>query len=80
MIKSELNLIKNKIKGDEVNSVLSFFNIILANEDRQLINMMNIENSINYFNYAINKENEIKKLYPLIANYIKKVEMGIESK
>ena len=80
MIKMELNLIKNKVKGDEVNSVLSFFNIILANEDRQLINMMNIENCINYFNYAFNKDIELKKLYPLIVDYIKKVEMGIESK
>jgi hypothetical protein len=52
----------------------------LANEDRQLINMMNIENCINYFNYAFNKDIELKKLYPLIVDYIKKVEMGIESK
>ena len=80
MVNNELAIIKNKIKGLEVMSVMSLFNIILSNDDREIIKIMNLENAKNYFIYAIQKDTNIKKLYPIIVEYVNKVEAGIERK
>ena len=80
MVNNELAIIKNKIKGSEVMSVMSLFNIILSNDDREIIKIMNLENAKNYFIYAIQKDTNIKKLYPTIVEYVNKVEAGIERK
>ena len=77
-VQNELNLIKKKVKGNEVLSSLGFFNMILSNNERDIIKIMNLENAIDYFIYAIQKDNSIKKLYPFIPEYIKKVQRGIE--
>ena len=77
-VKNELTLIKKKIKGNEVLSSLGFFNMILSNNEREIIKIMNLENAADYFVYAIQKDNSIKKLYPFIPIYINKVQKGIE--
>ena len=77
-VQNELNLIKKKAKGNEVLSSLGFFNMILSNNERDIIKIMNLENASNYFIYAIQKDNSIKKLYPFIPEYVKKVQKGIE--
>jgi hypothetical protein len=77
-VKNELTLIKKKIKGNEILSSLGFFNMILSNNEREIIKIMNLENAVDYFVYAIQKDNSIKKLYPFIPIYINKVQKGIE--
>ena len=77
-VQNELSLIKKKVKGNEVLSALGFFNMILSNNERDIIKIMNLQNASDYFVYAIQKDNSIKKLYPFIPEYIKKVQKGIE--
>ena len=52
--------------------------MILSNNEREIIKIMNLENAADYFVYAIQKDNSIKKLYPFIPEYINKVQKGIE--
>lgn len=78
MVQNELAIIKNKIKGYEVNAVLSFFNIVLANKNDDVIKMMEIENAKDYFVYAINKDTELKKVYPLIVKYVNVKQAGMD--
>ncbi len=54
--------------------------IILRNDDREIIKIMNEENAKDYFVYSVQQETNIKKLFPFIIDYIKKVEAGIENK
>ena len=77
-VKNELNLIKKKGKGNEVLSSMAFFNMILSNNERDIIKIMNLENASDYFVYAIQKDSSIKKLYPFVPEYISKVKKGIE--
>ena len=77
-ISNELTLIKKRVKGNEVLSSLAFFNMIISNNEREIIKNMNLLNANEYFLYAIQKDNSIKKLYPFISGYIQKVEKGIE--
>ena len=77
-VPNQLTLIKKKVKGNEVLSAIAFFNMILSNNDREIINIMNLENASDYFIYAIQKDNSIKKIYPFIPEYINKVQKGIE--
>ena len=78
VVQNELNLIKKKAKGNEVLSAIGFFNMILSNNEREVINIMNLNNASEYFVYAIQKDNSINKLYPFIPEYIRKVQKGIE--
>ena len=77
-ISNELTLIKKRGKGNEVLSSLAFFNMIISNNEREIIKSMNLLNASDYFVYAIQKDNTIKKLYPFVIEYINKVEKGIE--
>ena len=77
-ISNELTLIKKRGKGNEVLSSLAFFNMIISNNEREIIKSMNLLNASEYFLYAIQKDNSIKKLYPFIMGYIRRVEKGIE--
>lgn len=78
LIQNELAIIKNKIKGNEVLSVMSLFNVILSNKDKEIIKMMGIENAKEYFIYAIKKDTDLKKMYPPIVDYINKVNAGMD--
>ena len=77
-VKNELGSIKKIGKGNEVLSSMAFFNMILSNNERDLIKLMNLENAAEIFSYAIQKDSSIKKLYPFIQEYISKVKKGIE--
>jgi hypothetical protein len=44
-VKNELSLIKKVGKGNEVLSSMAFFNMILCNNERDLIKLMNLENA-----------------------------------
>ena len=77
-VQNELYLIKEKAKGNEILSSLGFFNMILSNNERDIIKIMNLENASDYFIYAIQKDSSIKKIYPFIPEYISKVQKGIE--
>ena len=78
LVQNQLAIIKTKIKGDEVLSVLGFFNMVLSNNEREIIKIMNSENAKDYFIYALQKETSIKKIFPFIVEYIDKVQAGIE--
>ena len=78
LIQNELAIIKNKIKGNEVLSVMSLFNIVLCNKDKEIIKMMNLENAKEYFIYAIKKDTGLKKLYPHVVDYINKSNAGMD--
>ena len=78
LVQNQLAVIKTKIKGDEVLSILDFFNMILSNNEREIIKIMNTENAKDYFIYALQKETSIKKMFPFIVEYIDKVRAGIE--
>jgi hypothetical protein len=78
VVQNQLSLIKKKAKGNEVLSAIGFFNMILSNNEREVINIMNLNNASEYFVYAIQKDNSINKLYPFIPEYIRKVQKGIE--
>ena len=78
LVQNQLAIIKTKIKGDEVLSVLGFFNMVLSNNEREIIKIMNSENAKDYFIYALQKETSIKKMFPFIVEYIDKVQAGIE--
>ena len=43
LVQNQLAIIKTKIKGNEVLSVLEFFNMILSNNEREIIKIMNLE-------------------------------------
>jgi hypothetical protein len=78
LIHNQLAIIKTKIKGDEVISVLGFFNMVLSNNEREIIKIMNVENAKDFFIYALQKETYLKKSFPFIVEYIDKVQAGIE--
>ena len=78
LIHNQLAIIKTKIKGDEVISVLGFFNMVLSNNEREIIKIMNEENAKDFFIYALQKETYLKKSFPFIVQYIDKVQAGIE--
>ena len=78
LVQNQLAIIKTKIKGNEVLSVLEFFNMILSNNEREIIKIMNLENAKDYFIYALQKETSLKKRFPFIVEYIDKVQAGIE--
>ena len=80
MVQNELAILRNKLKGDEIYMVLTLFNIVIRNNDREIIKIMNEENAKDYFVYSVQQETNIKKLFPFIIDYIKKVEAGIENK
>ena len=52
--------------------------MVLKNNEREIIKIMNLENSSDYFIYALQKETYLKKMFPLIVEYINKVQAGIE--
>ena len=70
-----LVLLLNKL---EVLSVLGFFNMVLSNNEREIIKIMNSQNAKDYFIYALQKETSLKKTFPYIVEYIDKVQAGIE--
>ena len=78
LVQNQLSVIRNKIKGNEVLSVLGFFNMVLKNNEREIIKIMNSENATDYFIYALQKETSLKKMFPLVVEYISKVQAGIE--
>ena len=78
LVQNQLSIIRTKIKGNEVLSVLGFFNMVLKNNEREIIKIMNSENAKDYFVYALQKETYLKKMFPLIVEYINKVQAGIE--
>ena len=78
LVQNQLSIIKTKIKGNEVLSVLGFFNMVLKNNEREIIKIMNLENAKDYFVYALVKETHLKKMFPLVVEYISKVQAGIE--
>ena len=78
LVQNQLAIIKTKIKGDEVLSVLGFFNMALSNNEREIIKIMNSENAKDYFIYSLQKETSLKKMFPHIVEYIDKVQAGIE--
>ena len=78
LVQNQLSIIKTKIKGNEVLSVLGFFNMALKNNEREIIKIMNSENAKDYFVYALVKETHLKKMFPLVVEYISKVQAGIE--
>ena len=78
LVQNQLSIIRTKIKGNEVLSVLGFFNMALKNNEREIIKIMNSENAKDYFIYALQKETSLKKLFPLVVEYINKVQAGIE--
>ena len=78
LVQNQLAIIKTKIKGNEVLSVLEFFNMILSNNEREIIKIMNLEGAKDYFIYALQKETSLKKRFPFIVEYIDKVQAGIE--
>ena len=78
LVQNQLAIIKTKIKGDEVLSVLKLFNMILKNNEREIIKIMNVENAKDYFIFALQKETVLKKRFPYIVEYISKVQAGIE--
>jgi len=78
LVQNQLAIIKTKIRGSEVLSVLGFFNMILSNNEREIIKIMNLENAKDYFIYALQKETAIKKMFPFIVEYIDKVQAGVE--
>jgi hypothetical protein len=78
LVQNQLAIIKTKIKGDEVLSVLGFFNMVLSNNEREIIKIMNSQNAKDYFIYALQKETSLKKTFPYIVEYIDKVQAGIE--
>ena len=78
LVQNQLSIIKTKIKGNEVLSVLGFFNMVLKNNEREIIKIMNSENAKDYFIYALQKETHLKKMFPLIVEYISKLQAGIE--
>ena len=78
LVQNQLSVIRTKIKGNEVLSVLGFFNMVLKNNEREIIKIMNSDNSADYFVYALQKETHLKKMFPLIVEYISKVQAGIE--
>jgi len=78
LVQNQLTIIKTKIKGNEVLSVLGFFNMVLKNNEREIIKIMNSENAKDYFIYALQKETHLKKLFPLVVEYISKLQAGIE--
>ena len=59
-------------------SILGFFNMVLKNDEREIIKIMNEENAADYFVYALQKETHLKKMFPLVVEYISKVQAGIE--
>ena len=78
LIQNQLAFIKIKIKGDEVISILQFFNMVLRNGEREIIKIMNLENAKDYLIYALQNETSVKKKFPYILDYINKVQAGIE--
>ena len=78
LVQNQLAIIKTKIKGNEVLSVLEFFNMISRNNEREIIKIMNLEGAKDYFIYALQKETSLKKRFPFIVEYIDKVQAGIE--
>ena len=78
LVQNQLTIIKTKIKGNEVLSVLGFFNMVLKNNEREIIKIMNSQNAKDYFIYALQKETHLKKLFPLVVEYISKLQAGIE--
>jgi hypothetical protein len=78
LVQNQLAIIKTKIKGDEVLSVLGFFNMALSNNEREIIKIMNSEHAKDYFIYSLQKETSLKKMFPHIVEYIDKVQAGIE--
>jgi hypothetical protein len=78
LVQNQLSIIKTKIKGNEVLSVLGFFNMVLKNNEREIIKIMNSENAKDYFIYALQKETHLKKMFTLIVEYISKLQAGIE--
>jgi hypothetical protein len=78
LVQNQLSIIKTKIKGNEVLSVLGFFNMVLKNNEREIIKIMNSENAKDFFIYALQKETHLKKMFPLIVEYISKQQAGIE--
>ena len=77
-VKNELGRIKKIGKGNEVLSSMAFFNMILSNNEREIIKIMNVENAKDFFIYALQKETYLKKSFPFIVEYIDKVQAGIE--
>ena len=78
LVQNQLSIIRAKIKRNEMLSILGFFNMVLKNDEREIIKIMNEENAADYFVYALQKETHLKKMFPLVVEYISKVQAGIE--
>ena len=72
LIQNEFSIIKNKMKGNEVLSVIILFNTVLEVKDKNIMQMMQTENAKENFLIAIDKETSIKNKFPLIFDYAKK--------
>ena len=78
LVQNQLSVIRAKIKRNEMLTILGFFNMVLKNDEREIIKIMNSENAADYFVYALQKETHLKKMFPLVVEYISKVQAGIE--
>ena len=73
-------IIKNSIKGPKVHSVFHFINACIANNNQEIINnlvsiyllIQEQENFVDYINYALNKDLNLRKMYPKITEFIEK--------
>lgn len=71
LIRHELIVIKNNIKGVKVHSVFMFMSIILITKNKDLISIIDRENSADYLNYSIQKDGQLKKMFQEVVNYLK---------
>jgi hypothetical protein len=79
LISKEILVLQNYPKGSEIISSSSLFNVFLSNEDKEFIQLMDVENVHKYLKIAIEKDSHIKKLFPKIVIYIRNIERGIKT-
>ena len=79
LISKEILVLQNYPKGSEIISSSSLFNVFLSNEDKEFIQLMDVENVHKYLKIAIQKDSHIKNLFPKIAIYIRNIERGIKT-
>ena len=79
LISKEILVLQNYPKGSEIISSSSLFNVFLSNEDKEFIQLMDVENVHKYLKIAIQKDSHIKSLFPKIVIYIRNIERGIKT-
>ena len=78
IVQRELQNLKNLKTQNEIYSVLGLFNVIISNNVREIIKIINLEKAVDYFEYLLKKDSDIRKIYPFIYDYVKRVHAGIE--